>query len=183
MHVAGGKVLLSGWDTPGGFCDSPGGLGSGLGSDIPSGLGSGIKEVKDKDKGKGKAEAENKLPAAAAVHSPADDPPKTRISRTENADVGELCREYEANLGVLTPMIVERIGDLTDRYPRDWISTALREAVAHEARNLKYVEAILSRWRRDGFQSQKGAPSGGRQNRSVDAIEKWLQEDDHGDET
>lgn len=80
--------------------------------------------------------------------------PKTDVDQ----DIGGLYREYESNFGALTPLIAERIGDLADHYPRDWISAAFREAITHEARNLKYVEAILKRWKREGFQSSHPKP-------------------------
>jgi len=74
-------------------------------------------------------------------------------------EVGQIYREYEQNLGVLTPMIADQIDDLIEHYPRDWIPVAFREAVAHEARNLKYVGAILRRWSVEGFRSSH--PPGG----------------------
>ncbi|GAH70911.1 unnamed protein product, partial [marine sediment metagenome] len=42
-----------------------------------------------------------------------------------------------------------------------WFEEALKEAVGLEHRNLKYIEAILERWKVEGFKSQrKGGKAG-----------------------
>jgi len=66
---------------------------------------------------------------------------------------------YESNIGALTPFIADAIQQDIDDYSETWVIEAIREAVKSEARNLKYVEAILKRWKRDGFKTQK-QPSG-----------------------
>lgn len=135
MHVAGGKIITTGWDTQGGFREIP----SGIGSEIPSGIGRRIKkdkdEVKDKDK--------NTTIAAAAENS------------AQSHDNGWIYREYEANFGALTPLIADQLDDLVNRYPRDWIRAAIGEALRNEVRRLSYVDAVLQRWKRDGFQSSR----------------------------
>lgn len=98
------------------------------------------------------AKIPKKPPDPLASEQPQE--PKTVVDQ----DIGGIYREYESNFGALTPLIAERLGDLADHYPRDWISAAFREAVTHEARNLKYVEAILKRWKREGFQSSHPKP-------------------------
>ena len=57
---------------------------------------------------------------------------------------------YESNIGVIYPMAAERLKDIAIEYPEDWIAEAFREAVLHNSRNIKYIEAILRRWRDDG---------------------------------
>ena len=57
---------------------------------------------------------------------------------------------YESNIGVIYPMAAERLRDIVIEYPEDWIEEAFREAVLHNSRNIKYIEAILRRWRDDG---------------------------------
>ena len=106
------------------------------------------------------AEAETKISAAVAaadfqsvVQEKHEKPFTPKPEREKQAEIGAVFREYEQNIGALTPLIADHISDLLEHYPRDWISAAFREAVAHEARNLKYVEAILRRWKTDGFQS------------------------------
>ena len=42
-----------------------------------------------------------------------------------------------------------------DEYPSDWIEQAIDEAAIHNARNWGYIEAILKRWKVDGFKNKK----------------------------
>jgi DnaD/phage-associated family protein len=62
---------------------------------------------------------------------------------------------YSSNFGALTSFTSDILKDMEDTYTSEWVIAALSEAVASEARNLKYAEAILKRWRTEGFQSKK----------------------------
>lgn len=66
-----------------------------------------------------------------------------------------LYKFYENNIGSLTGIISDNLDDLEKTYSNLWVKTAIEEAVKSEARNMKYVEAILRRWKKDGFQSKK----------------------------
>ena len=57
---------------------------------------------------------------------------------------------YEENIGVITPMASERLKDMEAEYPAEWIVEAFGQAVVSNARSLRYVEAVLRRWRDDG---------------------------------
>lgn len=139
-----------------------------------------VEEDKEKDK-----ESESETESAAAAVAAADfqsaipekreKTPSPEPEREKQAEIGAVFLEYEANIGALTPMIADRIGDLIDHYPRDWISAAFREAVAHEARNLKYVEAILKRWKTDGFRSSSKQKQNGRKPRDNPSQDKTSQ--------
>ncbi len=70
-----------------------------------------------------------------------------------DGDVGDrpnVFRIYEENIGVITPMAAERLKDMEAEYPPEWIAEAFGQAVLANARNLRYVEAVLRRWRDDG---------------------------------
>ncbi|HOD43963.1 MAG TPA: DnaD domain protein [Anaerolineaceae bacterium] len=54
-------------------------------------------------------------------------------------------RLYEENIGPLTPLIADILRDAEQTYPAAWIEDALRQAVQANARNWRYVEAILRR--------------------------------------
>lgn len=62
----------------------------------------------------------------------------------------DVFRLYEENIGVITPMAAERLKDMEAEYPAEWIAEAFGQAVVSNARNLRYVEAVLRRWRDDG---------------------------------
>jgi DNA replication protein len=60
---------------------------------------------------------------------------------------------YERNIGVLTPLIADRLRDAELTYPHEWISDAMRLAVEQNKRNWAYVAAILKRWEAEGKSS------------------------------
>ena len=62
----------------------------------------------------------------------------------------DVFRLYEENVGVITPMAAERLKDMESEFPPEWIAEAFAEAVMSNARSLRYVEAVLRRWRDDG---------------------------------
>lgn len=57
---------------------------------------------------------------------------------------------YEENIGVLTPLIAEEVREAERVYPPAWLNDAIREAVANNKRNWRYVAAILERWSSEG---------------------------------
>jgi DNA replication protein len=57
---------------------------------------------------------------------------------------------YEGNIGVLTPMIADALREAEDTYPPSWIEDAFKIAVENNARNWRYVSAILKRWQVEG---------------------------------
>ena len=97
-------------------------------------------------------------------------------SAGKRADVFQV---YQDNIGLLTPMIAEALQDAEKSDGPEWICAAIDEAVKNNARSWKYVQAILERWRRDGFQvdtrldktSSRSRRGGGI---SDDQIQKWV---------
>lgn len=59
---------------------------------------------------------------------------------------------YEQNIGALTPLIADELRDAEQQYPPRWIEDAIKIAVENNARNWRYVLAILERWRQEGKQ-------------------------------
>ncbi len=88
---------------------------------------------------------------------------RERQKTSEGEAVGELgviSKLYEENIGVLTPVAAERLKDIAERYPPGWFGEALNDAVARGARNLKYIEAILERWKVEGFKAPRKGGEG-----------------------
>ena len=81
---------------------------------------------KEEDKDKIRAAEEVKEEAAAA------------------ADLKSVIAEYENNIGVPSPVIVDSIADWLKSVDADVIKFAISEAVQHERRNWKYIHAILN---------------------------------------
>ncbi len=57
---------------------------------------------------------------------------------------------YEQNIGILTPIVAEKIGEAEQRYPLQWIEDAISEAVSLNSRNWRYISRILERWEIEG---------------------------------
>jgi len=57
---------------------------------------------------------------------------------------------YEQNIGPLTPLIADELRDFEGEYPAEWIEEAIQEAVKYNKRSLKYILAILEKWRTEG---------------------------------
>ncbi|HWQ45575.1 MAG TPA: DnaD domain protein [Longilinea sp.] len=59
-------------------------------------------------------------------------------------------RLYEENIGLLTPLIAEELQEAEKEYPVEWIDDAFRLAVQRNARNWRYISAILRAWKEKG---------------------------------
>lgn len=57
---------------------------------------------------------------------------------------------YEQNIGVMTPMVADLLRDLEKTYSPAWIEEAFDAAVSRNARNLKYIQAVLKGWETNG---------------------------------
>jgi DnaD/phage-associated family protein len=62
---------------------------------------------------------------------------------------------YEQNIGALTPLIADMLREAEKEYPSAWFEEAFTIAVAKNARNWKYVEAVLKRWKEKGKDERK----------------------------
>lgn len=74
-------------------------------------------------------------------------------------------RLYEENIGSLTPLMAETLGEAEDTYPIEWITEAIEIAVKNNKRTWRYIDAILERWQREGKHGHKGQ----KQDRSDDS--------------
>ena len=83
---------------------------------------------------------------------PASQSPAPIQSIEEPANIFRL---YEENIGPLTPLIAEAIGEAEDTYPAQWIEEAIRIAVERNKRNWRYAQAILERWQQEGHHEKK----------------------------
>ena len=57
---------------------------------------------------------------------------------------------YEENIGMLTPIIADELWDAEKNYPADWIRDAIKESVALNKRNWRYISRVLERWSTEG---------------------------------
>jgi DNA replication protein len=57
---------------------------------------------------------------------------------------------YEQNIGMLTPLIADELKEAQKEYPENWIKDAIKEAVALNKRNWRYISRILENWSIEG---------------------------------
>jgi len=57
---------------------------------------------------------------------------------------------YERHIGPVTPLMADALKDAEREYPLEWLEDAIRIAVENNARAWSYVEAILTRWQKEG---------------------------------
>ncbi len=89
--------------------------------------------------------------AAPAGAADADEaPPRAR----EKLNIFAL---YEDTIGMLSPIVAERLKEAEQRYPPGWIREAFEIAALENKRSWQYVSAILARWGSEG----KGNWTGG----------------------
>jgi DnaD/phage-associated family protein len=83
-------------------------------------------------------------------------------SATPSSNVyGKLFALYESNIGMLTPIIVEKIKSAINDYPFDWIEQAIIKSTSLEKRSWGYVEGVLRGWKRDGMKTSVGGNGNG----------------------
>lgn len=68
---------------------------------------------------------------------------------------------YEREIGQLTPILADMLDEIDKDYPEGYFLDAVKEAKRSTTRvTLKYVEAILKRWKAEGKSSNHGEPNG-----------------------
>ncbi len=72
---------------------------------------------------------------------------KGHVELEEPPDIFTL---YEQNIGMLTPIIADELREAEKLYPESWLRDAIREAVALNKRNIRYITRILERWSTEG---------------------------------
>lgn len=84
-------------------------------------------------------------------------------------------RLYEENIGPLTPLIADLLREAEAAYPEIWIEEAVKIAVQRNARNWRFIEAVLKRWKEQGRNEQD--------RRDTEKDGKWYLEDDYAQYT
>ena len=73
-----------------------------------------------------------------------------------NARVNPFAFFEQEGFGTISGFTAERIGYLIDDYSEESVIAAMKEAVLHGARNLKYVEAVLKNPNKDSGTKRRG---------------------------
>jgi len=81
---------------------------------------------------------------------------EVKIQKETSAD-GEVFKLYEQNIGNMTPIIADRLGDMLNEYGNIFVADAITEAAERNARNIKYIEACCRNWKASGRVAKKPA--------------------------
>lgn len=60
---------------------------------------------------------------------------------------------YEANIGLLSPYVLEMLQDYAKSMPNDLIIYAMKKATEANVRTFKYIKGILDNWRKKGIKT------------------------------
>ena len=83
-------------------------------------------------------------------------------TREGGGDLAEVVRVFENNIHPITGEIEQdRLIALTDEYGAQWVTSAVEEAALSNGRSLRYITAVLERWKREGFKSPRKKGGGG----------------------
>lgn len=91
------------------------------------------------------------IPAESSVPLHIDQILSDSSTHVDGNDRPNIFTVYEQNIGVLSPMIVEKLKYWDALVPEEWIEHSIRIAVENNKRNIAYAEAILRRWQDQGF--------------------------------
>jgi len=69
---------------------------------------------------------------------------------TSSSEFGELCRAYEHNIGLITPMTGDMLEDDLDAFGLQLCLDAILVAVGQNKRKWAYVRGVLRNWQTDG---------------------------------
>ena len=70
--------------------------------------------------------------------------------------LAEVVLTFENNIHPgIGPIERDNLIDLTDEYGDLWVTEAIKEAALSNGRNLRYITAILERWKREGFKAPR----------------------------
>jgi len=89
--------------------------------------------------------------AAEAFAKGQRDVPEGAVQSNPPSERPNIFKLYEENIGPLTPLLADTLKDAEQTYPPEWVAEALEIAVKSNKRNWKYVEAILRRWKEEGY--------------------------------
>lgn len=97
--------------------------------------------------------------ASAEIHHNITEHNITEQNKAETeeaaAAAGVVFTTWQNEIGLLTKMTSEQVGELIDTYPQQWILDAIQEAVKNNARKFNYIAAILKSWKTNGRGTKK----------------------------
>lgn len=77
---------------------------------------------------------------------PIDENVKDNNTSNNNTSINKIIREYENEIGLITPYQLEVLSGYLDDISEEMIIEAIHIASSRNAKNLSYVEAVLKQW-------------------------------------
>ena len=84
-----------------------------------------------------------------------NDPSNTNVYtiNTNNAEIAEITKCYEENIGLMTPATAELLFDYLKDMDKDLIIQAIKIASINNKRTGRYIQGILNDWSKKGFKT------------------------------
>lgn len=84
-----------------------------------------------------------------------NDPSNTNVytMNTNNAEIAEITKCYEENIGMITPATAELLFSYLDNMEYQLIIKAIKIASINNKRNARYIQGILNDWNRKGIKT------------------------------
>lgn len=77
----------------------------------------------------------------------------SKESSSSEDDAARVFTAWQNGISFLNPTLTEKVGNLIDDYPCDWVLSAIDAAVEHNARTYAYVAAVLDGYKRNGYKA------------------------------
>jgi DnaD/phage-associated family protein len=91
------------------------------------------------------------IPSCVNSSSPArEDEPVDNPEQIKTETLKVVVKEYENEIGILTPTISAELVDMVDNFPRDWVIDAIKGASKQNKRKISYVRGTLNNWQVSG---------------------------------
>ncbi len=90
--------------------------------------------------------------------------------RTQRSNIFDL---YEANIGLLSPILSDELKDAEATYPYEWIEDAIKIAVENNVRRWSYIRAILERMDTQGRDYEPGKRAS-----QKDTAKRWFTDEE-----
>lgn len=117
--------------------------------DLHHGSANAAPELDSKNKKKSNKTQENRIAREGTCEAGEGTASASAAAATTDPELQALFTDFQENIGALTAMAKQVIGELAAEHSTDRVRKAIQEAVIYEKRSLGYVRRVLHAWKRD----------------------------------